>query len=163
MTNQRPPQAHRAPASGTVTPSTRSRPIRRSRRGLLLAALVGLVVAAAVVAFLVYTSGAGTASIAAQRFCDALVKRDYTTAYGQLAQNLQREGSAAQFAASQQDLDRLDGPASSCRFSSPQVHGMRAMFTLTLTRPQSGTLSGAVELVLEQGAWRVDAYDANVI
>jgi hypothetical protein len=166
MTNQQPPRAPRAAAMDTPTRamrSTRSTRPRRSRRALLWAALVGLVVALGVVAVLVFTPGTGGASVAAQRFCDALVRRDYTAAYGQLAQNLRGEGTAAQFAASQQDLDRLDGAVSSCRFSAPQVHGSRAMFTLTLTRAQSGTMSGALELVLERGAWLVDAYDANVI
>lgn len=157
MTNQ---QVRRAPPAqlARVPASRAQRPYR-----LLVAGLLGLALALGVVAVLVFTSGTGSASVAAQQFCDALVRRDYASAYSQLAQGLRQEGTEAQFAASQQELDRLNGGASSCRFSTPHVQGDHATFTLTLMRTQSGALSGALGLVHEQGAWRVDAYDANVI
>lgn len=146
-----------------------ARPVRgpapRGRRPyrLLIAALLGLALALAVVAVLVFTSRTGSASVASQQFCDALVRHDYPSAYSQLSQALRQEGTASQFAASQEELDRLDGSASSCRFSAPQVQADHATFTLTLTRSRSGTVSGALGLVREQGAWRVDSYDSNVI
>lgn len=130
---------------------------------LLVAALVGLAAALGLVGFVAFSSGTGTASIAAQRFCDTLVRRDYAAAYGQLARELRQEGTAQQFAASQQALDRLNGDATACRFSEPAVAGDHATFTLTLTRASAGRMSGALGMVLEAGAWRVDAYDANVI
>jgi len=137
---------------------------RRSRsRALLIAALLGLALALGLVIYIVFASTTGTASIAAQHFCDALVARDYASAYAQLAPSLRQQGSAQQFAASQQDLDRINGAASSCRFSAQQVRGNRATFTLILTRAQSGTMSGALDLVQVQGGWQVDAYDANVL
>lgn len=160
MTNQPVRIAPRAPTRAATTRPPRKPP---RRRRLLIAALLGLVVALGVIALLVFRSGTGTASIAAQQFCDALVRHDYTSAYNQLAGSLRQEGTVAQFVASQQDLDRLNGAASSCRFSAPRIQGDHAVFTLTLTRPESGTVSGALDLVLEQGTWRVDAYDANVI
>lgn len=140
-------------------------PAARTRRPyrLLFAALLGLALALAVVVVLVFTSSAGSSSVAAQQFCDALVRHDYVLAYNQLALALRQEGTETQFAASQQALDQLNGAASSCRFSAPQIQGDHATFTLTLMRARRGTASGALGLVREQGAWRVDAYDANVI
>lgn len=120
-----------------------------------------MAVALGALAYVVFGSNTGTASIAAQHFCDALVRHDYAAAYTQLAPALRQQGSAQQFAASQQDLDRISGAAVSCQFSAPQVHGDHATFTLTLVR--SGTVSGALDLILIDGSWQVDAYDANVI
>lgn len=157
MTN--PQVRHAPPAQSPRVPARRGRrPVR-----LLIAAVLGLALALGVVAVLVFTSGTGSASVAAQQFCDALVRHDYASAYSQLAQSLRQEGTESQFAASQQELDRLNGGASSCRFSAPRVQDDHAMFTLTLTRTQSGTMSGALGLVREQSSWRVDAYDSNVI
>ncbi|HKW23796.1 MAG TPA: hypothetical protein VJO13_20630 [Ktedonobacterales bacterium] len=161
MTNQHmraAPPARPAPGSAPGSAPRARPPIR-----LLIAALLGLALALAVVAVLVFTSGTGSASVAAQQFCDALVRHDYAPAYNQLSQALRQEGTEAQFAASQQELDRLNGGAFSCRFSAPRVRSDHATFTLTLMRAQSGTVSGVLGLVREQGAWRVDAYDANVI
>ncbi len=139
-------------------------PAPRGRTHLfIIAALVGALLAVGLASFLTFGSQTGTASIAAQRLCDALVAGDYPTAYADLSTALQQQGTEAQFAASQQDLDRLDGAVTSCNFSNPRVSGSSATFTLNVRRAPAGAMSGTLRLVFERGGWKVDAYDANVI
>jgi hypothetical protein len=136
-----------------------------SRLGALLvvAALVGALLAVMLAGYLVLASQTGTASVAAQHFCDALTQQDYATAYADLSQTLQRQGSETQFARSQLDLDRLHGPATACTFITAQASSSRATFTLRVTRATGGTLRGALHMVVEHGAWKVSDYDSNVI
>jgi hypothetical protein len=128
---------------------------------LVVAALVGVLLAVLLASYLIFASQTGTASVAAQHFCDALTQQDYATAYADLSQSLQREGTEPQFATSQSDLDRISGPASRCTFITAQVAGSNANFTLRVSR--SATLRGALHLVKEHGAWKVVDYDSNVI
>lgn len=130
---------------------------------LVTAALVGALAAVTLAGYLVFASQTGTASVAAQHFCDALTQQDYATAYASLAQSLQRQGSEPQFASSQSELDRLRGPATGCTFITTQVTGARATFTLRVTRASAGALRGALHMTLEHGAWKVSDYDSNVI
>lgn len=130
---------------------------------LVLAALVGALLAVVLAIYLIFASQTGTASVAAQHFCDALTQQDYATAYADLSQGLQHQGSESQFAGSQFDLDRVNGQAKSCTFISAQVSRSNATFTLRVQRATSGTLRGALHMVLERGAWKVSAYDSNVI
>jgi hypothetical protein len=130
---------------------------------LVMAALVGALLAVVLAGFLVFGSRTGTASVAAQHFCDALTQRDYATAYADLSQPLQRQGSETQFAGSQTELDRQRGQATACTFIATQVSGPRASFTLRVTRASGGALRGALHMVLEHGEWKVADYDSNVI
>ncbi|HEV7128947.1 MAG TPA: hypothetical protein VGN32_16065 [Ktedonobacterales bacterium] len=132
-------------------------------RRLWLPLLFGVVVALVLVIYLAFGTQTGTASIAAQDFCAALVARNYPRAYAQLSDRLRQEGTATQFAASQQALDQLKGPARTCGFSNPRIQSNAASFTLTVLRTRNGTASGALRLIEAHGAWRVDGYDANVI
>jgi hypothetical protein len=158
------PAGHRQEHPLSQEDEGRERPALRGRIQLLvIAALAGALLAVALAGFLAFASRTGTASVAAQRICDALVARDYPSAYADLSDALQRQGTEEQFAASQQDLDRLNGTVTSCTFAYPHVAGSRATFTLDVTRTSKGTASGALRLVYERGRWRVDAYDTNVI
>jgi hypothetical protein len=130
---------------------------------VLLAALGGVVLAVALAAFLVFGSQTGTASVAAQHFCDAIVAQDYATAYADLSQTLQQEGTEAQFAASQQDLDRMRGRATACTFTNAHIATATASFTLLVTRSGTGRAGGTAHLVFERGMWKVADYDSNVI
>ena len=134
---------------------------------LIVAALVGVLLAGLLATYLIFASQTGTASVAAQRFCDALTQQDYATAYAGLSQALQREGTEPQFATSQGDLDRLSGLATSCGFITAQVSGATATFTLRITRVSASghgvTLRGALHMALEHGSWKVSDYDSNVI
>ncbi|HEX9413453.1 MAG TPA: hypothetical protein VF916_08095 [Ktedonobacterales bacterium] len=130
---------------------------------ILIGALVGIVCAGGVALFLIFGSQSGTASVAAQHFCDVLVAHDYATAYADLSQALQQEGTEEQFAASQHLLDTLRGPATACTFSNANVRGSHATFILRVTRARTGAASGTLQLVSETEGWKVASYDANVI
>lgn len=161
-----PPQPH-SHYPEYQTDEAQGQELRAAPRGrvqlVVMAALVGALLAVGLAGYLAFASQTGTASVAAQRFCDALVARDYPTAYADLSAALQRQGTEEQFAASQQDLDQLDGAVTSCTFAYPRVGRSSATFTLNVTRMRTGAASGAPRLVFEHGSWKVDAYDANVI
>jgi hypothetical protein len=135
------------------------------KRGVLLvvAALTGALLAVVLAGYLIFASQTGTASVAAQHFCDALTQQDYATAYADLSPTLQHQGSETQFASSQLDLDRLRGHASACTFITAQVSGSNATFTLRVSRATAGTMQGALHMTLEHGEWKVSGYDSNVI
>jgi hypothetical protein len=130
---------------------------------VIIAALLGVVLALALAVFLIFGSRPGMASLAAQRFCDALVAHDYATVYAQLTPALQQQGTEELFAASQQELDTLRGPATACAFADASVRGSSATFVLTVTRVRSGAAAGTLRMIYTGGAWRVSAYDSNVI
>ncbi len=138
-------------------------PLRHRLQIALIAALGGALLAVGLAGYLAFDSQTGTASVAAQRFCDALVARDYPTAYAYLSTALQGQGTEEQFAASQRDLDRIKGTVTRCAFSYVRVSGPRAVFQMNVARAQAGTATGVLQLVFERNSWKVDAYDANVI
>jgi hypothetical protein len=144
-------------------PPTRARSWPRRLRLLAMAALAGLILAVVTAGYLIFGSQTGSASVAVQRFCDALTTQSYAAAYAELSSALQQEGNEAQFAASQRDLDRLNGVATSCAFSNPQVRGAAVTFILHITRSRAGPLAGSLQMVHESGAWKVANYDANVV
>ena len=136
---------------------------RRGRGGIIIAALLGVGLALALAGFLIFGSRPGTASLAAQHFCDALVAHDYASLYAQLTPTLQHQGTEELFAASQRELDIVRGPATACTFGDASVRGSSASFVLTITRTHSGTAAGTLQLTSSNGAWRVATYDSNVI
>ncbi len=164
-----PPQPRRSPdyrgeyAPDPVGAAPARTPLRHRLQIALIAALTGALLAVGLAGYLAFASQTGTASVAAQRFCDALVARDYPTAYAELSAGLQGQGTEQQFASSQQDLDRVNGVAKSCAFSYVRVSGSRAVFKLNVTRARTGAASGVLQMVFVRGSWKVYAYDANVI
>lgn len=135
----------------------------RGRGGLIIAALLGIVLALGLAAFLIFGSRPGTASLAAQHVCDTLVAHDYASLFAQLAPEVQRQGTEELFAASQRELDALRGPATACTFGDASLRGTSATFVLTVTRTHAGAAAGTLRLTFSGGAWRVAAYDSNVL
>ena len=165
MERQSPP-----PQPGTRIPGRGDQPDPAPARarghggiGIIIAALLGVVLALALAVFLIFGSRPGTASLAAQHFCDALVARDYASAYAQLTPALQQQGTEELFAASQRELDALHGPATACTFGDANVRNSSATFVLTVTRVRVGAAAGTLRLSFTAGAWRIAAYDSNVI
>lgn len=161
--NHAPAPAAKVPAKPAASQPPPARQSARGSRRLWGALVIVLLLLLGLSGYLAFGTQTGTASIAAQNFCAALVAHDYTHAYAQLSARLRGEGTATQFAASQQALDRLRGPARACSFSNPRIHAGTASFSLTVARAGSGSASGALLLVYEGGQWRVDDYDANVL
>jgi hypothetical protein len=158
-------------AADTTTPDMPARPRAQAvmplwRRWLpaLLGAVAGLALCAA---------GLGLANVLSPRspapdstaraFCAALAGQHYVAAYGLLSPDQQTQGTAAQFAATQRQLDALRGKITACAYRVESDDDHSAQVTLTLTRESAGTLSASVRLLLVNGAWRVESYsDATV-
>lgn len=98
----------------------------------------------------------------AQSFCADLVMRHYDAAYALLSTAQQAQGTAAQFTASQRELDTLQGPVTQCVSTVSHVGATQASATLRITR-NARTSDGALTLVLQGSSWRVDSYDTSVI
>ena len=98
----------------------------------------------------------------AHAICADLMGQRYDALYTLLSPDLQGQGSAAQFAASQRELDRLVGPVRSCQPSVGGSGNGAASITLKLQRGSASPVSAQVALVDMQGGWRVSSYDQNV-
>lgn len=138
---------------------------RRMRGALpiLLGALAGLALCA--LAYLALTLSAKPApnpAPTARTICADLTAQRYESLYTLLSPDLQRQGSAAQFAASQRELDSLLGPVRACHASVTSESGGVVSLALTLQRGQTAAASAQVTLDEAQGVWRVSSYDQNV-
>ena len=135
----------------------------RGAPAILLGALAGLALCA-----LVYLALALSAKPApdpmptARVICADLTAQRYDSLYTLLSPDLQRQGSAAQFAASQRELDSLAGTVQTCQASVASVGGGVATLTLTLQRGQAAAVGAQVTLDEAQGSWRLTSYDQNV-
>ena len=94
----------------------------------------------------------------ARALCAALTGQDYAAAYQLLAPDQQAQGTAAQFAAAQRQLDALRGKITTCAYHVESNDDHTAQIMLTLTRKGAGTLSASAGLILVNGAWRVASY-----
>jgi hypothetical protein len=150
-----------APTAGP----TRRRVATGWQRGMLpilLGALAGLALCA--LAYLALTLSAKPAPDplpTARVICADLTAQRYESLYTLLSPDLQQQGSAAQFAASQRELDSLAGTVHTCQPSVASNSGGVATLALTLQRGQTA-VGAQVTLDETQGSWRVTSYDQNV-
>ncbi len=98
----------------------------------------------------------------AQQICTYLVRQDYATLYGLLSTTKQAEGTQAQFAASQRQLDIASGNVTQCAVSVA-ASGEQASARFTLTRGETNVANGSASLIYARGGWRLDTYDPAVI
>ena len=135
------------------------------RAPLLLGAATGVLLC--LLAFGLLRAANGTtagpdAAAAGRTLCTQLEAQQYAALYASLSVRLRNEGTSAQFAASQEQLDILYGKVTSCSASVTQVSGRPAL-SLRVTRMHVGERTGAVTLVNEDNAWRIDSYDSGVV
>ncbi|HEY7849121.1 MAG TPA: hypothetical protein VIC27_03595 [Ktedonobacterales bacterium] len=145
-------------------PALRRAAAWRMRGGLpiLLGVLAGLALCA--VAYFALTLAARPAPDAtptARTICADLTTQRYASVYELLSPDLQRQGGAAQFAASQRELDRLLGDVHTCQASVASNDGAVAALSLTLQRGQAPPANAQVALGETQGSWRITSYDQN--
>jgi hypothetical protein len=136
---------------------------QRGMLPILLGALAGLALCA--LAYLALTLSAKPAPDpmpTARVICADLTAQRYDSLYTLLSPDLQRQGSAAQFAASQRELDSLAGPVHSCQPSVTSNSGGVVTLALTLQRGQAAAVGAQVTLDEAQGSWRLTSYDQNV-
>lgn len=138
--------------------------MRLVRSPLVLGAATGIVICVVVLAVLSGLSGrAASPEVTGQALCADLQAQRYDAAYDLLAPSLRSTGTAAQFTASQRELDTLRGKVVSCTAAIQQSDGAQATLRLTVARQQSGSAQGIVHVQLVDGAWKVDAYDTSII
>lgn len=128
---------------------------------ILLGAVAGLVVC--VVVYLVFSATHPPRvdpTPTARAICVDLTAQRYDQLYTLLSPDLQSQGDAAQFAASQRELDSLRGAAHTCRASFGSSGTSPVVVTLQLQRTQS--VSAQVTMIQTQSGWRVSGYDENV-
>lgn len=96
----------------------------------------------------------------ARAICADLTTQRYDGLYTLLSPDLQAQGSAGQFSASQRELDQLIGPARTCAASVSSVSGATADISLTLQRTKAS--EAQVTLIQVSGAWRIASYEQTV-
>ena len=142
-------------------------PRRAARWGglaIVLGALAGIAVCAVVFGGLYLVNGrAASPDGAAQALCADLQAQNYAAAYGMLAPALQHEGTAQQFALSQQQLDGIKGKVTACVYTITSADSAQSSVTLTVTRALGGSMSGAVHFQYLGNAWKVDSYDTSAV
>ena len=94
--------------------------------------------------------------------CTDLQHRDYGTLFTLLAPQLQQEGTQAQFAASQRQLDILRGPVTSCSFHA-NTQGNQATVTYHIQRKDGASKDGVTQFQMVSGVWRITAYDSSIV
>jgi hypothetical protein len=143
---------------------------RKSRRGLWITLGVVLVVLIALVggglfAFAQFIAPATAAGV----FCGELKVQNYTAAYNLLDKHVQSQFTREQFSQGSQALDQVEGKVTGCGAASGSnaysysLGSSTASARVTIARATAGTLSGAVHLKNENGAWKVDALDTSLL
>jgi hypothetical protein len=95
----------------------------------------------------------------ARAICADLTAQRYDALYGLLDPALQGQGTEAQFAASQRELDQLQGVVTVCAASATSVSGARGSVTFTLARAGSRQpVSAQATLSSDGAAWRISGY-----
>ncbi|MFI5273072.1 MAG: hypothetical protein ACHQ4H_08585 [Ktedonobacterales bacterium] len=157
------PAAGRAAAeqSGAV-PSARPGLLRR-QSGVIAGAVAGFLLCALVFLIVRAITGASRTpppAATAQTLCADLRTQHYADLYTQLAPALQAAGTAAQFTASQQELDRLRGPVTGCTYTLSQVSDSGAAVRFTITRDSAAPAPASVTLRSSAGVWQIESYDS---
>lgn len=93
--------------------------------------------------------------------CADLIGQHYEAFYVLLAPNLAAQGNEQQFAATQRELDVLDGPVTACVVTSTNITGENASLNLRLTRTEGGIESVPMSLVVVDGQWFISTYDTS--
>ena len=129
---------------------------------ILLGVITGLALCAVAYAALTFNSKpAPDPTPTAQAICADLSAQRYDALYTMLSPNLQSEGSEAQFAASQRELDSLQGAVTTCAATVASQSDGVASLTLNLRRGAAPAVSAHVTLAQAGEGWRISSYDQN--
>jgi hypothetical protein len=141
---------------------------RRSYRGLIIGVVIGVVVLAllgtgAFVGINQYQAPAQ----AAQQFCSNLKSQDYVAAYNMFSSQLQSTYTSDQFNAGSQLLDKVEGNVIGCEAVSGSSYdytlfGSTATITSVIDRAQSGSLTGKLRLINQNG-WKISGIDTSLL
>jgi VCBS repeat-containing protein len=123
------------------------------------------VVLCSVVLLLVYTlnKAPSVPPVPAAALCTQLKSQDYADMYTGLSPRLQAEGTQAQFAASQEQLDVQNGKTTTCSVTVQRADPAQATVSVALNRERGGATTVQVQYITVSGVWRLDSYDSSVI
>ncbi len=153
-----------SPRTKVRTGGVEHRKLANSRLPLALGAAAGLVVCAlGIAAIMLFSGQSPDPRPVAQSLCDDLQSQAYHNMYAELAPRLQSVGTEAQFIASQQELDALEGKVTACAYTVQSANGQQASLVLSVVRVRAAEKSGAVRLARVGDAWKVDSYDAGTV
>ena len=173
----RPLRAGQPPASRQGTgrpppPPTEPTPGWRRWAPILSGVLAGVVVVAIALAVLVFLRGQQPAPTTgtlpsptptAQKLCADLLTQRYSAAYSLLTPSLQRQGTEAQYVASQRELDALQGRVTVCAVGRLSAAGTTASGALNITRAHAHATQATLSLAWSGSAWQVSAYDTSMV
>lgn len=129
---------------------------------ILLGVVTGLALCAVAYAALTFNNKpAPDPTPAAQAICADLSAQRYDTLYSMLNPNLQRQGSEAQFTASQRELDNLQGVVANCSATVASQSDGIAAIRLDLRRGTSPAVSAQLTLAQANNGWQISSYDQN--
>lgn len=144
----------------TATPKTARSGRRLITMPVLLGALAGLALCGLGYLTLNLLSGhQPDAQPTARAICADLTAQRYDQLYTLLDPALQAQGTEAQFAASQRELDQLQGRVTSCAPGAITLSGDNASVPFSLTRAGSSQPAVAQATLTSTGTtWRIAAY-----
>ena len=95
-------------------------------------------------------------------FCDDLKSQDYSSAYTMLVTVLRDESSQSVFTSQAQLHDQIDGNVKTCAVTSIPAGNTDTQDDLmvAVTRSKLSTQTAQVELVIENGSWKINVEDA---
>lgn len=147
-------QASYPPISGLSQPSY-PQP-KKSRVGLWIGLIVLLLlVVGGGIGGYVYLQNRSTPEKTLQALCTALQNNDAQGYYNTLSTEEQAKTDLNKISTAFQLLKLLLGGFSSCTYSSVQASGNNATATITLTPMRGKVFSGPIQLVDENGAWKI--------
>lgn len=139
-------------------------PAPKKKTGLWIAIVVILVLIVGGGGAFFYIQSLPSPQKTLQTFCTALKAGDYQTVYNQYSSNVQNRITEAQFTSFLRLGLDLQGGVTQCTVSNVvQDSSTTAHGTVTITLGNSKTSSGTSPLVLENGAWKIDAGGPNSI
>ncbi len=141
-------------------PETARRWRRLIATPILLGALAGLALCGlGYLALNLFSGHQPDAQPAARAICADLTTQRYDQLYTLLDPALQAQGTEAQFAASQRELDQLQGRVTTCAPGATTISGASASVAFSLTRAGSPQPASALASLTSDGtSWRIAAY-----
>ena len=133
---------------------------------VVLGAVTGIVLCvAALLALLAINRSLPSPAATAGAICTDLRTADYASLYAALVPSLQQQGTNPQgeFSASQQELDIVSGRVTSCSYKLQQVSGQEESVTYNIARGDQAARPAEVQLVYQNGRWRIQSYDTSLI
>ena len=143
------PQPARTQPTTAKQPEQPSQHPKLIRRYLVISVIAVIVLGGVLTAALMLSRGSSAQS-AFSAYCNAVVKKDYTTAYGLLSDDLKKDLTQTEYAAEEQTIQTLPTPFNAtpyptgCKIDSLTVNSSTASATVYYSSGQSPVVSGEI-------------------